>query len=64
VAQKAEQRRRFKAFICSKPCTYEEIRNERKKAERNNTAIIPPYHHTDEDDEDENKLLDGFFLVS
>ena len=65
VAHKAEQRRRFKAVLCTKPRDYQQIREERKKSEKDGTAIVPPPSGFVEDDEedDEGKILDGFFLV-
>lgn len=61
VAQRAEQRRRFKAVLCTKPRDFHYIREERKRAEREGTAIVPPKEYGDEDDEV--AVLDGFFLV-
>lgn len=63
VAQKAEQRRRFKAVLCTKPRDFDSIRAERKRSEKEGTAIIPPIDYGEEND-DEIKLLDGFFLVT
>ena len=63
TAQRAEQRRRFKAVLCSKPRSYDQIKEERRRAEKDGTAIIPPAFELEEDDEDETTVLDGFFLV-
>ena len=62
MAQRAEQRRRFKAVLCNKPRDFEAIRQERKRSEKEGTAIIPPALYTEET-EDDIKVLDGFFLV-
>ena len=64
MAHAVEQRRRFKAVLCTKPTrTFSQIREERKRAEKTGSNIVPPtvggYS-----DEDEEKSLDGFFLVS
>lgn len=61
VAHKAEQRRRFKAVLCAKPRTYSQIREERKRALKDGSHIVPP---APEAEEEEEKILDGFFLVS
>ncbi|CAD5113791.1 DgyrCDS2958 [Dimorphilus gyrociliatus] len=68
VEQKAEQRRRFKAVLCANPRTFEDIREERKKAERTGTdfqapSVPPATSRKDNDDEDDIKILDGFFLL-
>ena len=68
VEHRAEQRKQFKALLCAKPRTFEEIRQERKKAEKNGTSIVlPPTLDMEEMEEEEvitGKVLDGFFLVS
>ena len=70
MAHKAEQRRRFKAVLCTQPKTYSQIREERKKVDRNEKGEIEhePQQQTQEDEEEEEeeetKVLDGFFLVS
>jgi hypothetical protein len=64
LAQHAEQRRHFKAVLCSKPRTFDEIRSQRKKAEKEGTSIILPPSNEDVDNTgDDGKILDGFFLV-
>ncbi|XP_021372100.1 X-ray radiation resistance-associated protein 1-like [Mizuhopecten yessoensis] len=64
VAQRAEQRRRFKAVLCTKPRTYSRIKGERKRAEKQGTALASQSFINDEDeDEEEAPLLDGFFLM-
>ena len=66
VAHRAEQRKQFKALLCAKPRTFEEIRQERRRAEKNGTAIILPPTMSLEETEEEvapTKVLDGFFLV-
>ena len=63
VAHAAEQRRRFKAVLCTKPArTFSQIRGERIKAERtrNNTGLPM---QVDSSDGNDDKALDGFFLV-
>ena len=63
VAHTAEQRRRFKAVLCTKPVrTFSQIREERKRAEKTGSSIIPPTQDGYSDEEEE-KPLDGFFLV-
>ena len=64
VAQKAEQRRRFKAVLCAKPRDYDMIREERKRAEKEGTPIVPPLIYDDVEEDEETRVLDGFFLVS
>ena len=65
VAHRAEQRRRFKAILCTKPKTYARIKEERKKAERQGTTIMDQNVDEEEDEEEkEAPVLDGFFLVN
>lgn len=63
MAQKAEQRRRFKAVLCTKPHDFDTIRDERRQAEKEGRAIIFPAAFDDGDQEEEGRTLDGFFLV-
>ena len=64
VAQRAEQRRRFKAVLCAKPRTYSRIKEERKKADRQGTNLASQSFADDVSElEEEVPLLDGFFLV-
>ncbi len=64
MAQRAEQRRRFKAVLCNKPRTYAQIREERKRSTKEGTAmIIPQTASYLEDAFDDERVLDGFFLV-
>ena len=63
VAHNAEQRRRFKAVLCSKLRTFEEIREQRKKSEVEGMALILPATNTVSTEEDDQKLLDVYFLV-
>ncbi|ELU12376.1 hypothetical protein CAPTEDRAFT_227314 [Capitella teleta] len=66
TAQKVEQRRRFKAVLCAKPRSYDDIRRERNQnSAKMGTAIIPAASLVTETPEfdDENKILDGFFLM-
>lgn len=64
VAQRVEQRRRFKAVLCAKPRTFDDIRKERKQSDKAGTTIIPPASPLGEKEEDDSAILDGFFLVS
>ena len=65
VAHRAEQRRRFKAILCTKPKTYARIKEERKRAERQGTTIMDQNVDEEEDEEEkEAPVLDGFFLVN
>ena len=67
VEHRVEQRKRFKALLCSKPRTFDDIRKERNKADREGTIFAPhPRVVFDEEDgkEDDYRCLDGFFLVS
>lgn len=63
--QRAEQRRRFKAVLCTKPKTYAQIKEERKRCDREGTSFNPAeIQNLDEDEEQpESPALDGFFLV-
>ena len=62
VAHAVEQRRRFKAVLCTKPTrTFSQIREERKRAEKTGSNIVPLTVGGYSDDEE--KSLDGFFLV-
>ena len=66
MAHHAEQRRQLKVVLCSKPRTFEEIRSQRKKAEKQAAAINLPQTEHDKDrvdDDDSENILDGFFLV-
>ena len=63
VAHAAEQRRRFKAVLCTKPArTFSQIRGERIKAERSRNNTVLPMQ-VDSSDWEDDKALDGFFLV-
>lgn len=64
VAHRAEQRRRFKAVICSRPKTYNTIKHERRKAELVKKGIVDDTMLKEELGTDEDAVLDGFFLVS
>ncbi|CAG2241615.1 X-ray radiation resistance-associated protein 1 [Mytilus edulis] len=64
--QKAEQRRRFKAVLCTKPKTYAQIKEERKRSDREGTSFNPaeiPNLDEDEEEQLEAPALDGFFLM-
>ena len=51
-------------MLCAKPRNFNQIRAERKKAEKEGTNIVPPPTVEPEEDEpDDGKVLDGFFLV-
>ncbi|KAH3807141.1 hypothetical protein DPMN_135474, partial [Dreissena polymorpha] len=66
VAHRAEQRRRFKAILCTKPKTYARIKEERKRAEKQGTSLTEQLQAADEQEEEEEKdipVLDGFFLM-
>ena len=64
VAHTAEQRRRFKAVLCTKPArTFSKIREERKRAEKVGRNIVASTQIGSSDEEEEEKILDGFFLV-
>ncbi|XP_052782406.1 X-ray radiation resistance-associated protein 1-like isoform X2 [Mya arenaria] len=66
VAQRAEQRRRFKAILCTKPKTYARIKEERRRAEKQGTSLTEQLHVADEQEDEEEKdvpTLDGFFLM-
>ncbi|XP_035827301.1 X-ray radiation resistance-associated protein 1 isoform X2 [Aplysia californica] len=67
IAHHAEQRRRFKAVLCTKPRTYARIKEERKKSELTGTKLdaqkFEDEGDQDEDGDDEEKFLDGFFLM-
>ena len=67
IAQRAEQRRRFKAILCTKPKTYARIKEERRRAEKQGTSITEQFQHAEEQEKEEEKevpTLDGFFLVN
>ena len=67
MAHKAEQRRRFKAVLCAKPLTYNDIHEYRQRGEKAGDAgSVPPPTVKDEphDVDDRENTLDGFFLVS
>ena len=54
-------------MLCTKPLTYSRIKEERKKSELQGTKLVQQRFEGDEDDEeaqDDEKVLDGFFLVS
>ncbi|XP_041350431.1 X-ray radiation resistance-associated protein 1-like [Gigantopelta aegis] len=61
TAYQAEQRKRFKAILCSRPKTYSQIREERKRCEREGTKLTADKFKQDE--EDDIPTLDGFFLM-
>ena len=64
VAHRAEQRKRFKAILCTKPKTYARIKEERRRAEKQGTTISEQNIEEDEDEEEKQApALDGFFLV-
>ncbi|KAK6194382.1 hypothetical protein SNE40_000023 [Patella caerulea] len=65
VSHRAEQRRRFKAVLCTKPRTYSRIKEERKKCEKEGTSLTDCKfeEQVEEDDEEEVPNLNGFFLM-
>ncbi|XP_060557943.1 X-ray radiation resistance-associated protein 1-like isoform X2 [Ruditapes philippinarum] len=65
VAQRAEQRKRFKAILCTKPKTYARIKEERRRAEQQGTTISEQLQAADDHEEEEKDvpMLDGFFLM-
>ncbi|KAL3847386.1 hypothetical protein ACJMK2_018301 [Sinanodonta woodiana] len=64
VAQRAEQRRRFRAVLCTQPKTYDQIKEERRRAEKEGTNIsAQDFDAVDEEKQAEAPLLDGFFLM-
>ncbi|XP_002738623.1 X-ray radiation resistance-associated protein 1-like [Saccoglossus kowalevskii] len=65
VSHRAEQRRRFKAILCTKPKTYDDLKQERKQQEKEARARARASASSTvagEDDETPG-LLDGFFLL-
>lgn len=58
-----EQKRRFRAVLKTKPRTFSQIGEERRKAEQAGTNIAIQTTNLVSDDEEEDKILDGFFLV-
>lgn len=62
MAHRAEQRRRFKAILCTKPKTFSQIREERKRTEKEKRVTNRDVEHL-EDEEKDDSVLDGFFLV-
>ncbi|XP_064615202.1 X-ray radiation resistance-associated protein 1-like [Liolophura sinensis] len=63
VAHRAEQRRRFKAILCTRPKTFSQIREERKKTERENRRVTNRNGKHPEDEQTDDFVLDGFFLL-
>lgn len=66
MAQRAEQRKRFKAILCTKPKTYARIKEERRRAEKQGTTIAEQFQNAEEQEKEEEReipVLDGFFLV-
>ncbi|XP_033637253.1 X-ray radiation resistance-associated protein 1-like [Asterias rubens] len=65
VAQKAEQRRHFKAVLCAKPKTYAQIKHERKEKEKEERRKKNPPSTLDDfrADNSTSGMLDGFFLI-
>ena len=65
MAQKAEQRRHFKAVLCAKPKTYAQIKHERKEKEKEERRKKNPPSTLDDfrADNSTSGMLDGFFLV-
>ena len=64
MSHQAEQRRRFKAVLCTKPRTFDQIREERKRSERTGQPFIAPEMELEDvEDEEDDRVLDGFFLV-
>ncbi|XP_053404342.1 X-ray radiation resistance-associated protein 1-like isoform X2 [Mercenaria mercenaria] len=65
VAQRAEQRKRFKAILCTKPKTYARIKEERRRAEQQGTTISEQLQAANDEEEEEKDVpvLDGFFLM-
>lgn len=64
MAQRAEQRRRFKAVLCTKPRTYSRLKGERKRAEKHGQMAALAAQSFVEEELEEAPVLDGFFLVS
>ncbi|XP_023932305.1 X-ray radiation resistance-associated protein 1-like [Lingula anatina] len=60
VSLRAEQRRRFKAVLCSKPKTYSQIKEEKKQSA---APISTPRLQGNLSDEEEGETLDGFYLM-
>ncbi|XP_038050347.1 X-ray radiation resistance-associated protein 1-like [Patiria miniata] len=66
VAQKAEQRRHFKAVLCAKPKTYSQLKHERKEKEKEERRRRQPPSSPDafvEANTTTPGLMDGFFLL-
>ncbi|KAK3589901.1 hypothetical protein CHS0354_034913 [Potamilus streckersoni] len=64
VAQRAEQRRRFRAVLCTQPKTYAQIKEERRRAEKEGTSISAQEFDAEEEEKQaEASQLDGFFLM-
>ncbi|XP_022098597.1 X-ray radiation resistance-associated protein 1-like isoform X2 [Acanthaster planci] len=66
VAQRAEQRRHFKAVLCAKPKTYAQLKHERKERDKEEKRKRQPPSSPDvyaEADTTTPGLLDGFFLL-
>ncbi|XP_076453924.1 X-ray radiation resistance-associated protein 1-like [Babylonia areolata] len=63
VAHRAEQRRRFKAVLCTKPRTYSRIREERKRAEEQGVRLTAGQFQDDSDEKSDTPVLDGYFLM-
>lgn len=60
VAQRAEQRRRFKAVLCAKPKDYARVHADRIKGTKQSSD---GNEQEEEEEEGETNILDGFFLV-
>ncbi|XP_064639371.1 X-ray radiation resistance-associated protein 1-like [Lineus longissimus] len=65
VAHRAEQRRRFKAVLCTKPKSYSQIKEERLRLEREEKDVTCDATTVTDDavNVEEEKVLDGFFLM-
>lgn len=69
MAHQDEQKRRFKAVLCSKPRTYSSIKETRKKAETegakldNHDFAVGKDEANAGDNNSDVKILDKFFLV-
>ena len=63
MAHNADERNRIEAILRSKPLTFEQVKELRRKAEKNGTPIVLPGANDAAVDAEGDLLLDGFFLV-